>query len=292
MSIIDSVENTRIRSQAIAQARMHLDNATKRLKTIDSVNISDINMPAYTHEMINSILRDADTDVRQGVEQIAVGSMLKHAYNGNFIFKVQAGTPTALHHFAFGTLPDTIVAQAEDNTELFDVFNTFQPNDQILVQNANTPANDGLHALTIVSGSTLTTSSTLTADTSDTQAIITLVRRNNYRFTVDLLDGDTAGGIFGWTNPLAESIRVTRLLLKIDIPVTGLAVDIGTALSATTLSDNIIEELQLESTLEILFDTPVILAQVGSPDGAISCSTATGAAAGLVGTMTVEWEKL
>lgn len=108
---------------------------------------------------------------------------------------------------------------------------------------------------------------------------------------------DTGGGIFSWKNDEeGAAIIVTRLLLDITTKTTGACtLDAGTtAASATTVSDNLIDGLDINAATG-QFDnlgnagTNGKTRQKLADDGWVTGSMKTGAAAGLVGSVYIEY---
>lgn len=109
---------------------------------------------------------------------------------------------------------------------------------------------------------------------------------------------DTAGGIFSWQNPESTAILVLRLVFDIPTPATGaLTIDAGTtAVSATTLSDNLIDGIdghtaggQFDNLLAANAGTNGKTVQKLAAGGWVTGSTASGASAGLVGNAYLEY---
>lgn len=108
---------------------------------------------------------------------------------------------------------------------------------------------------------------------------------------------DTGGGIFSWKNDEeGAAIIITRLLLDITTKTTGACtLDAGTtAVSATTVSDNLIDGLDINAATG-QFDnlgnagTNGKTRQKLADDGWVTGSMKTGAAAGLVGSVYIEY---
>lgn len=107
---------------------------------------------------------------------------------------------------------------------------------------------------------------------------------------------DTAGGIFAWTNDEGASIIVQRVLLNVTTAATGACtIDVGTtAANATTKIDNLIDGADI-GTAAGVFDNIDDKGINGKSkqllaDGKwVTGSTASGAAAGLVGFAYIEY---
>ena len=110
---------------------------------------------------------------------------------------------------------------------------------------------------------------------------------------------DTAGGIFAWANPENGAIIVERVYIDVTTHATAACtVDIGTtATSATTLSDNLIDGVDV-GTATITTDN----LQSPSTNGKqlqrlaagkwVTASTASGASAGIVGNAWIQYHTL
>jgi hypothetical protein len=107
---------------------------------------------------------------------------------------------------------------------------------------------------------------------------------------VALAEVDTAGGVFAWANPEATSIIVTRVVLDVTTAATGACtIDVGTtATSATTLSDNLIDGLDINAAAGV-FDNITDKGTNGKARQKLAAgkwvtgSKASGASAGTVG---------
>lgn len=62
---------------------------------------------------------------------------------------------------------------------------------------------------------------------------------------------DTGGGVFAWANPESVSIVIERIVIDVTTASTGACtIDVGTtAVSATTLSDNLIDGLDTNTAI-------------------------------------------
>lgn len=107
---------------------------------------------------------------------------------------------------------------------------------------------------------------------------------------------DTGGGVFAWQNDEGAAIMVKRVFLDVTTKTTGACtVDIGTtATSATTLSDNLIDGLDVNAATG-LFDNITDKGTNGKSrqklaDGKwVTGSVASGASAGIVGFAYIEY---
>lgn len=292
MSVIDSVENNRSRIQAISEARQSLQEADTKLKTVAQIQASDVNFPSNRHATINSILNTAEVDVQKGIEQLTSVSVLKHAYEGNFDFVVKVGTPTLLHHLDIASGAKTITAQSADDDTLIDIFDAFQPGDFIEIRSANTTANNGQHEIASLTDGVLTLVAAPTDDADDVSAIITLVSRNQYRFTDDIAAVGTPGAVFAWTNPFIETIRIKKVILDIKVPASTALINIGTAADEVTSSTDICSSLDVTNTCQYVNNNSFILDGSGGTSPAITCSILSGLFVEMRGTFTIEWEKI
>lgn len=107
---------------------------------------------------------------------------------------------------------------------------------------------------------------------------------------------DTAGGLFAWQNPESVSVLINRVTIDVTTKATGACtVDIGTtATNATTSSDNLLDGLDV-GTAAITTDnlqTPGTngkqLQKLASGKW-VTGSKATGATAGIVGNVYIEY---
>lgn len=106
---------------------------------------------------------------------------------------------------------------------------------------------------------------------------------------------DTPGGLFSYANDNPQSILVTRVILDIQTPSSGAATaDVGRAATATTLSDNLIDGLDINAAAGV-FDN---LSSPGANGRElqkiltgefVTGSIASGASAGLVGNAYIEF---
>lgn len=119
------------------------------------------------------------------------------------------------------------------------------------------------------------------------------------RASVALAAVDTAGGLFAWQNPEDQAILVRRVTVDVTTPATGAAtVDIGSAANGTTSSNNLIDGLDVGAAAG-LFDNiddqgvggaaSARLAANGGATDWLTGSMATGALAGIVGRVQIEY---
>lgn len=107
---------------------------------------------------------------------------------------------------------------------------------------------------------------------------------------------DTGGGVLAWQNPEAGSIIVQRVLIDVTTAATGACtIDVGTtAVSATTLSDNLIDGADI-GTAAGVFDNITDKGSNGKSKQKLAAgkwvtgSKASGAAAGTVGFAFIEY---
>lgn len=107
---------------------------------------------------------------------------------------------------------------------------------------------------------------------------------------------DTGGGLFSWLNPVAGPIVITRVDLNITTKSTGACtVDVGTTVvSATTLSDNLLDGIDVGTAAALLTlvdqaDANGKNRQLLAAGGWVTGSRASGAAAGLVGSAYIHY---
>ncbi len=113
---------------------------------------------------------------------------------------------------------------------------------------------------------------------------------------VALTAADTAGGLFAWANPEASDILIERVLLDVTTKATGACTaDIGTtATNATTSSDTLIDGVDV-GTAAGLFDNITEKGTNGksrqrlAPGKWVTGSVATGASAGIVGFVYIQY---
>lgn len=127
------------------------------------------------------------------------------------------------------------------------------------------------------------------------------------RVEVALTAADTAGGVFAWQNPEAGSILVRGVVIDVTTIATGAcALDIGTtATSAATLSDNILDGLDVHTGTGTFDGSSTALLDGTVANGTngrtvqklatgkwVTGSKVTGATAGLVGTAIIFYSPL
>ncbi len=113
---------------------------------------------------------------------------------------------------------------------------------------------------------------------------------------VALAAADTAGGILSWVNPESSAIIIQRILLDITTKATGACTaDFGTtAVNATTLSDNLIDGVDIYTAAGV-FDNITDKGTDGKSKQKLAAgkwvtgSKASGAAAGTVGFAYIEY---
>lgn len=108
---------------------------------------------------------------------------------------------------------------------------------------------------------------------------------------------DTAGGLFAWKNPEGVAIFVNRIELDVITDPSGACTaDLGSAANGTTLSDNLIDGLDI-GTAAGLFDnlgnpgTNGKTRQKLTSSQWVTGSVASGASAGLVGFAYIHYHK-
>ena len=117
-------------------------------------------------------------------------------------------------------------------------------------------------------------------------------------YKVPLAALDTGGGVLSVANPEGVELFVTRVLVDVTTPATGVCtVNAGIAAAATTSSDNLLDGLDV-GTAAILADnvgTPGTngkAVQAWAANQFLTISMATGAAAGLVGNAYIEYTRV
>jgi hypothetical protein len=116
---------------------------------------------------------------------------------------------------------------------------------------------------------------------------------------VPLAASDAAGGVFAWQNPSHLAVIVTGVWLHVLTKSTAACtLDIGVSANATTLSDTLIDGVDV-GTAAGIFDlatnkgssgsTRRLVDKQGGADDHITGSKASGAAAGLVGFVYIEY---
>ena len=107
---------------------------------------------------------------------------------------------------------------------------------------------------------------------------------------------DTGGGIFAWQNPAGVSIIVHKVIIDVATVATGACtIDVGTtATSATTLSDNMIDGLDVHTATGTFgiangADLNGVAQQKLAAGKWVTGSKASGASAGLVGTAYIHY---
>jgi hypothetical protein len=142
-----------------------------------------------------------------------------------------------------------------------------------------------------IGGSTLTIKSggTLTLDPG-ANALVPRVAK------VALAAVDTAGGLFAWQNPEAGAIAIKRVFLDVTTKTAAAATaDVGTtATSAATLSDNLIDGLDINAATGLFGNlgnpgTNGKTSQRLASGKWVTGSIASGASAGIVGSAYVEY---
>lgn len=106
---------------------------------------------------------------------------------------------------------------------------------------------------------------------------------------------DTAGGVLGLANPTGGAITITEVILVVSTVATAACtLDVGVAAGATTLSDTLIDGLDVNAAVGN-FDNISDAGSNGGRDVAwasdafVTISTASGASAGLVGKLIVNY---
>lgn len=112
---------------------------------------------------------------------------------------------------------------------------------------------------------------------------------------VALAAGASAGGVVALANPLGVALIILRVLLRVTtIATVAATVDAGVAANATTLSDNLIDGLDVNAATG-LFDniedkgTNGKARQVWGATQYVTVSKASGAVTGLVGELYIEY---
>ena len=111
----------------------------------------------------------------------------------------------------------------------------------------------------------------------------------------DLNAIDSPGGVFNFVNSTKRDFIITRVIVSLSTPSTGAAtLDVGASSSATTSSDNLIDGLDINGASGLFdnFTNPGGngLNMVTVPKGEfVTGSIASGASAGLVGTVYIEF---
>lgn len=102
---------------------------------------------------------------------------------------------------------------------------------------------------------------------------------------------DTAGGVAAFQNPLDVPILVLRAVLEWTTNSTGACtIDVGVAANGTTSSDTLIDGQSVASAAGIVSSTvPRRVAENGGAADWVTASVATGASAGLVGRLYVQY---
>lgn len=145
---------------------------------------------------------------------------------------------------------------------------------------------------TVSPAGALSLPSTLTVTTTITQNGVTTARS-----IIPLAAVDTAGGIAAVANPFGANAAVTIILDVGTIATAACSVSCGVATNATTSSANLIDTLDVHTAAGTFSN----LANPGTLGKAIqrctstqfvTVSKASGASAGIVGNLIVEWVKL
>lgn len=110
---------------------------------------------------------------------------------------------------------------------------------------------------------------------------------------------DTGGGLFAWQNPEDVSVLIHSLTINLTTKATGACTaDCGTtATSATTLSDNLIDGLDINAATGVFNNadnagTNGKNKQVLASGKWVTGSVASGASAGIVGYALIEYSKI
>jgi hypothetical protein len=117
-------------------------------------------------------------------------------------------------------------------------------------------------------------------------------------YRADLAAADTAGGVLSLANPEGVPVFITRVVLNVTTTSTAAAtLDIGVGASATTLYDTLIDGVDV-GTAVIVADN-IVNKGTNGKEGLLwpaayflTASKASGAAAGLVGELIVEYVRL
>jgi len=97
----------------------------------------------------------------------------------------------------------------------------------------------------------------------------------------------TAGGVAAILNPLGKELLITRTIMDVTTAATGAAtVDVGVAANATTSDDALLDGQDVNSATGMFASTTLVK---WPATGYVTASQATGAVAGLVGTLHVEY---
>jgi len=114
-------------------------------------------------------------------------------------------------------------------------------------------------------------------------------------YRVALANVDTGGGVVSLANPEGVDLLVTKLILETSVAATAACtLDAGIAAAATTLSDNLIDGLDVNAAAGV-FDnvddqgTNGKVTQSWDSDEYLTISVKTGASAGLVGYAYIEY---